>query len=400
MVSAIRFVKALAHTAQSPVKKTEEKKELLQQIQTVKTLIKTPHTHKSRIAKELARLERQLETVVVLEHQLLRQNHSEASELKNQLRDLRVKLSLVHSGTLKHRMDRLLFLMGEVGSRVDSYMSMKEHHNERMTGIEESIKKSIAPLNMRVHHVEQVIAQLEQRYSLLKKKSVLTQDQQKAFESRITQLRERLRKRKIQQLEKHHAFLQESLSNPSKKRHTILSLPPRFFPRTGGKPLPMSFQIRQFPPALPSPEQVALELKQESAPKSSFEHEQQPLPPLDRPPAHRMILSPLPSVSGRMLKRDAQPSPPELVRSPPPQPAPPPIAAPPPQPIAEPPSIPRTVPVPPQLAQAPPQSLDIDVPPPPPVFGSDEELLRLFESELMPKPAQQKKGLFQRLMGK
>ena len=74
--TAVRFVKALAYASQTPAQKTEEKKELIQQIETVKTLIKTPKAHKNRIAKELSRLERQLEKVVVLEHQLLRQNQS------------------------------------------------------------------------------------------------------------------------------------------------------------------------------------------------------------------------------------------------------------------------------------------------------------------------------------
>ena len=392
--TAVRFVKALAYASQTPAQKTEEKKELIQQIETVKTLIKTPKAHKNRIAKELSRLERQLEKVVVLEHQLLRQNHSESGELKNQLKDLRLKLSLVHSGALKHQMDRLLFLIGEVGARVDNYVSMKEHHNTRMKSLEQSITKKMSPLNSRVSHIEQAIGQIEGRFSSLNKNAKLSVEQKKLFETRLARLRQALHKKKLEQLEKHRSVIQQSFHG-SKKKHTFLSMPQ------------MPIKIRQFHLALPSPEQV----KQEEAEEALHQPEMPPSrPPVERPPEHRMILSPLPSISGRMIsKRPAQQMPPSRSSAPP-------------MPERE---LVRNVPfVRVKEAERPgqeeagttfeptlpepqvtngnfaPAMPDFNVPNAPSFEGKEDELLSMLESELFPQAQKPKKTFFQKLMGK
>ena len=361
--TAVRFVKALAYASQTPAQKTEEKKELIQQIETVKTLIKTPKAHKNRIAKELSRLERQLEKVVVLEHQLLRQNHSESGELKNQLKDLRLKLSLVHSGALKHQMDRLLFLIGEVGARVDNYVSMKEHHNTRMKSLEQSITKKMSPLNSRVSHIEQAIGQIEGRFSSLNKNAKLSVEQKKLFETRLARLRQALHKKKLEQLEKHRSVIQQSFHG-SKKKHTFLSMPQ------------MPIKIRQFHLALPSPEQV----KQEEAEEALHQPEMPPSrPPVERPPEHRMILSPLPSISGRMISKRPETAP----QMPPPR--------------SSAPSIPEPRTTNGNFAPAMP---DFNVPNAPSFEGKEDELLSMLESELFPQAQKPKKTFFQKLMGK
>ena len=182
---ALRLVKYLAQASKQ--EKKEEHHELVKQVKKVKTLAKKTQTQP--LQEELVKLESQISQVLKLEKNLLRREQTDVTSLNNQLNDLRLRLSVSESGPLRQRLDRILFLLGELTSRIDSYATMKEARQKRIEEIEKKVKESVERNFKEIITIEKSISSLDTRYSELKQNRDIDQKHLKRIESKLKELR-------------------------------------------------------------------------------------------------------------------------------------------------------------------------------------------------------------------
>ncbi len=142
-------------------------------------------------------LEQQLTRILRLEQTLLRKERIDTVSLQRQIHELREQLALSGSDELRRRLGRIEFLIGELGARVDTYVSMKERHDRRVEELEQRIKSNIDRNFQEILAVEKSIAALEKRAGELRQERDVDQNYLRTIDQRLDELRQRLFAKKL-----------------------------------------------------------------------------------------------------------------------------------------------------------------------------------------------------------
>lgn len=265
---AVHLVRHLAHATRAQSAHTQNKEELIGQVQKVKFLVKEPRVRKDVLYDELARLETQVGLVLNLEKHLIRKETGDINDLKNQLRDMRLRQSLTESGELPKRLDRILFLISELAARVDSYASVKENREKRMEELEGKIKESVERNFKELITLEKSITALERRYEELKQNRDVDQKHLRHIERRLKELRQKLLEKKGEIAEKRKEEFEKKLWGMPLKPEEELPAP---------KPVSaLSFTPKPIPPPVVVESEVP-------------EEQETPLTPEKPEPRHKML---------------------------------------------------------------------------------------------------------------
>ncbi len=108
-------------------------KKLVKHVKAVKDIAQHPQPDREALRKAL----RQLETRM---HNVLAEKSPQTAHLEDELHELRLKLSLSDSKHIKKRLDRILFLLGEIGARADAQTHSKELHEQRVAQLDKKIQ--------------------------------------------------------------------------------------------------------------------------------------------------------------------------------------------------------------------------------------------------------------------
>ena len=191
-----QLVKVLAQANQS----YEDKPKLLHHIDKVKSIVQGQQLDRSALSMELAHLEKKMHNLLSFERKLAGKE-GEIVHLEHQLNDMRSKLSLADSKQLRRRLDRILFLLGELGARADAHAQSNELHDERVAQIDKKIN-SFMEKDAKKNKLELRLSALEARYAKLNNNSEIPLEHLQAIEARLHSIRQKYNPNEHEEMEK------------------------------------------------------------------------------------------------------------------------------------------------------------------------------------------------------
>ena len=123
-------------------------------------------------------------------------------DLKFQISDLKTKLALTGAQGLKPSLDKIAFLLGELTSRIDTYVKIKTDREQRIEELEKKIKERMDVNYKELMQMEKTLNSLEDKYEKISKKETSEDAKLKVIEERITELRNKLVEKREEIVEK------------------------------------------------------------------------------------------------------------------------------------------------------------------------------------------------------
>ncbi len=197
---ALVLMKHLAEAAQNRQASSDGKGQILEQIQKVKFLARASSPQKEKLKEELERLEQQLVHMLSPGSQLIKKEAGEFIPLKDELQQLRMRLALSSSSDLQKSLNRILFLIGDLGARMESYMTIKDERERRIEKIEKKIREQIDCNFEEIFRIEESISGMEERYSEIKKDTKIDKKRLSDIEAQISELRKKLMEKRTKLL--------------------------------------------------------------------------------------------------------------------------------------------------------------------------------------------------------
>ena len=191
-----RLVKVLTQANHFSNLGHEEKQKIFRHVEKVKSIMQEPQLDKDALYAELASLEKKMEEVLSFERKLLGRE-ADIKHLEHQLNDLRHKLSLSDSKQLRKRLDRILFLLGELAARADAHAHSKELHEERIAQVDKKVNSFLLQNTKNNNQLISPMSSLEKRYAKLKDNPEIPMVYLQSIESRILAIRQKLRDNQI-----------------------------------------------------------------------------------------------------------------------------------------------------------------------------------------------------------
>jgi len=122
---------------------------------------------------------------------MLHRKNNEIDRLREEIKSLQLQLSVTQSPELQHKLDRLLFLVGDLDARATSHTAMKARHHERHHEIEAKIQLKKSQNDKELQKVQRAVASMEKKYASLERKGVDAQ-RLEPVRARIEQLKARI----------------------------------------------------------------------------------------------------------------------------------------------------------------------------------------------------------------
>ncbi|HLC19690.1 MAG TPA: hypothetical protein VJK72_02145 [Candidatus Nanoarchaeia archaeon] len=172
MTKTFELVRAMAQAAQ-PVTQ-EHKKDLFNRVQRLKMVVSQPHVDEN-MRNETVQLEQHLNRVLRMEEELLKQQKTAA---KKQVQHIRPQSD---SSELARKLDKIQFLLGELGARMNSITRTKGHHEKRKRELDTKVQR----VTTKNENMQKKIDELEKK---------IEQNRENIPPERLAAMMERIRK--------------------------------------------------------------------------------------------------------------------------------------------------------------------------------------------------------------
>lgn len=193
-----QLLKSLAKAGQQMQQTQSKHESVVAQLEKVKELSQQKAVPKRQLSEELEVLSQMLGGISDMQGQLLRKEDEQAAEVKRELRELKLKLSLVQSGDLSRKLDRIGFLITELTTRVNNYVDIKTDRERRVEELERKIKEQVSVNYRELQKLEQSVEALQEKYNELRESGKYSREHLSAVEKKLDELRLSVLKKKEQ----------------------------------------------------------------------------------------------------------------------------------------------------------------------------------------------------------
>lgn len=203
---------------EKPLPKNKEQENKKKKVKKQLDKIKKIGPKNKNIKKEIEKLERYILDALFLEEQILNKENQDFSKIQNQINELK---STEQPSQLKLRIEKLENLIGELASRVESYMDVETQRDQRVEEVQKKIQKNLNTNFKELMELSKKIINMEDKLEKLRESEKLDEKHLSSIEQKIESLREKLRQKQIEIINRKREQL------PKKKKEKLPELPKR-----------------------------------------------------------------------------------------------------------------------------------------------------------------------------